>query len=430
MSQGGTLKLTRRRLSAAFAATAAGLAAPRYLRAAARPRVVVIGGGPGGATVSRYLAKDSANAIDVTLIEDSPSFTTCFFSNLYLGGFRSFESITHSYDRLEAGYGISKITARATAVDRDNRAVILADGSKLPYDRLVISPGIDFIWDSVPGYSEEAALIAPHAWKAGPQTKLLHDRLHALEDGQVIIVVAPPNPYRCPPAPYERVSVMAHVLKSRGFTNNRIVIIDAKYDFSKQALFYEGWESHYPGMIEWLAPDIHGGVLSVDAAAGKVVTDFDTFEGALLNIIPAQKAGAIAHAAGLADDSGFCPIEADSMRAKADPMIYVLGDAAIAGDMPKSGFGANSQAKVAAMTIRAELLQSKRFPARYSNTCWSLIAPDDAVKVGAEYAPVDGKITSVSSFISQPHEDPSLRKANAEEASGWYAGMIADTFGG
>ena len=422
--------ISRRRLAALTAGAVAGIAMPNCVQAAARPRVVVIGGGPGGATAARYLAKDSGNAIDVTLIDDSAEFTTCFFSNLYLGGLRSFESITHGYDRLEAGYGISKITARAIAVDPDRKEVVLVDGTKVPYDRLVLSPGIDLIWDSVPGYSEAAALIAPHAWKAGPQTRLLHDRLHALEDGQAIVVVAPPNPYRCPPAPYERVSMMAHVLKAKGLTNSRITIIDAKDGFSKQALFFEGWESRYPGMIEWLAPDIHGGVLSVDAERGHVVTDFDTFDGALLNIIPAQKAGAIAHAAALTDESGFCPIDAQSMRSLADPAIYVLGDAAIAGDMPKSGFGANSQAKVAAMAIRAELLGSRAFPARYSNTCWSLIAPDDAVKVGAEYAPTDGRIAAISSFISQTHEDAALRKANAEEAQGWYTGMIADTFGG
>jgi NADPH-dependent 2,4-dienoyl-CoA reductase/sulfur reductase-like enzyme len=422
--------LSRRRFGLVAGTAIASLAMPAYLRAQAKPRVVVIGGGAGGATAARYIAKDSEGAIDVTLIEDSEKFTTCFFSNLYLGGYRDFDSINHGYDKLQANYGITKVTARAAAVDRDKREVTLQDGSKIAYDRLVVSPGIDIVWDSVPGYSEEAAEIAPHAWKAGPQTQLLHDRLNALKDGENIVMVAPPNPYRCPPGPYERISMMAHVLKAKGYTNSKIFVLDPKDKFSKQGLFQEGWENHYPGMVEWMGPDVHGGVKSVDAKAGSVETDLDTFQGALINIIPAQKAGAIAQAAGLADDKGFCPIDAASMRSTMDANIFVLGDAAIAGDMPKSAFSANSQAKVAAMNIRADLLGSKAFPARYSNTCWSLIETDDGVKVGAQYEPKDGKIASVSNFVSQAGEDAATRKATYEESLGWYAGITADMFGG
>ena len=175
-------------------------------------------------------------------------------------------------------------------------------------------------------------------------------------------MVAPPNPYRCPPGPYERISMMAHVLKAKGYKNSKIIVLDPKDKFSKQGLFQEGWENHYPGMVEWMAPDVHGGIKSVDVKAGTVETDLDTFQGALLNIIPAQKAGAIARAAGLADDKGFCPIDAASMRSTMDPNIFVLGDAAIAGDMPKSAFSANSQAKVAAMNIRADLARRQGLP--------------------------------------------------------------------
>jgi NADPH-dependent 2,4-dienoyl-CoA reductase/sulfur reductase-like enzyme len=420
--------ITRRRFGLLTGAGTATLAMPRYLRAQEKPKVVVVGGGPGGATAARYIAKDSEGAIDVTLIDPAEQYTTCFFSNLFLGGYRSFDSITHSYDKLESDYGITKVTGMAVAVDRDARTVRMADGSTIPYDRLVISPGIDLIYDSVEGYSEEAAEIAPHAYKAGPQTLLLKAELDAIENGQQIVIVPPPNPYRCPPAPYERASMMAHLLKSNG-VDAKIIILDPKEKFSKQGLFQEGWEKYYPGMIEWYGPTVHGGIGAADVVAGTVETDLDTFRGDLLNIIPAQKAGAIASQAGLTDESGFCPIDGETMRSTEDENIYVLGDASIAGAMPKSAFGANSQAKVAAMTIRGELTGSKVFPARYSNTCWSLIETDDAVKVGAQYVPQDGKIVSTHSFISQTDENAAIRKANYEESVGWYKGITTDIFG-
>jgi NADPH-dependent 2,4-dienoyl-CoA reductase/sulfur reductase-like enzyme len=421
--------LTRRQFGLFAGASAAALSLPTYLRAQGKPRVVVIGGGAGGATAARYIAKDSDGAIDVTLIDDSEMFTTCFFSNLYVGGYRSFESITHSYDTLQSSYGITKVTGRASSVDRAAKTVMMADGSTIPYDRLVVSPGIDLIWDSVPGYSEELSEIAPHAWKAGPQTQLLKAKLDAIENGQQILMVTPPNPYRCPPGPYERASMMAHVLKQKGFTDAKVIILDPKPKFSKQGVFQEGWEKYYPGMIEWYGPDVHGGIEGIDVNAGTVETGLDTFKGAMMNVIPAQKAGEIAASAGLTDDSGFCPIEAASMRSTVDEAIFVIGDACIAGDMPKSGFSANSQAKVAAMNIRGDLIGSKVFPAKYANTCWSLIETGDAIKVGAQYAPGDGKIASTQSFISQMNEEDALRKANYEESVGWYAGITADMFG-
>lgn len=421
--------LTRRQFGLLLGAGASSLAMPAYLRAQERPRVVVVGGGPGGATVAKYVARDSQGAIDVTLINDTETFTTCFFSNLYLGDFQTFEQITHSYRQLASNYGITKLTGRAVSVDRDAKTVTLADGATVAYDRLVLAPGIDVIYDSVPGYSKEAAQIAPHAWRAGPQTQLLKEKLEAVEDGQNIVMVAPPNPFRCPPGPYERISMFAHVLKKKGFTRSKIFVLDYKENFSKQGLFTEGWEKHYPGVIEWYGPDVHGGVKNVDAAAGTVETDLDTFEGALLNIIPAQRAGAIAAAAGVTNEAGWCPIDENSMRSTVDESIYVLGDASIAGEMPKSGFSANSQAKVAAVNIRADLTDSRAFPARYSNTCWSLIETDDGVKVGAQYEPQDGKITAVETFISQTGESEELRKETYEESIGWYAGIIEDTFG-
>jgi sulfide dehydrogenase [flavocytochrome c] flavoprotein chain len=424
-------RLTRRGFQGLFGASALswGLSARSpALFGQGKPRVAVIGGGPGGATAARYIAKDSKGAIEVTLIEPKTEFSTCFFSNLYLGGYRSWESITHSYATLASANGIKLVHQMADSVDREKKEVVLADGSRVPYDRLVVSPGISINYDSVPGYSEAAAEAMPHAWQAGPQTRLLKTKLDALKDGGTIVMVAPPNPYRCPPGPYERVSMMAHVLKSTGRAKSKIVILDPKDKFSKQAVFIEGWEKHYPGMIEWIAPDVHGGIKGIDAAKMEVATGLDIFKGALINVIPAQKAGAIAQKAGLADDKGYCPIDPETMASKADANIHVVGDACIAGDMPKSAFSANSQAKVAAMAVRAALTGSQAFPAKFANTCWSLIETDDAVKVGGVYAPKEGKITVGDNFVSKTGEDAALRKANADEALGWYDGLTADMF--
>lgn len=422
--------ITRRHFTKLLGLGTASVLAPPSLLGQAKPKVVVIGGGAGGATLARYVAKDSEGAIDVTLIEDSKRYTTCFFSNLYVGDVRDFESITHDYDTLSSMEGLTIVSDRASGIDRDAKTVSLAGGGSVPYDRLVVSPGIDLIYDSVPGYSEAAAQIAPHAWQGGPQTELLKSKLDALENGQNIVMVAPPNPYRCPPGPYERVSMMAHMLKTKGFTDSTITILDVKPKFSKQGLFSQGWETHYEGMIEWLPPEIHGGILQVDAAAGTVETDLDTFEGALLNIIPAQRAGAIAIDAGLANDSGFCPIEATSMRSTIDQNIFVIGDASIAGAMPKSAFSANSQAKVAALNIRGDLLDARVFPAKYANTCWSLISPDNGVKVGAQYeAGEDGTIVSTSKFLSEADEDEDVRATTYLESVSWYDSITTDMFG-
>jgi len=411
---------------AAFASL--GLVAPAIAQGA-KPRVVVIGGGAGGATAARYIAKDSEGKIAVTLVEENANYQTCFHSNLFLGGFRDYASIQHSYGNLPK-QGVNVVRARATVIDRDKKEVVLSNGQRLPYDRCVVSPGIDLRYDSVPGWSKAAEDAMPHAWKPGAQTRLLKRRLDAVPDGGNIIMIAPPNPFRCPPGPYERVSMMAHALKRTGRTRSKIFIIDPKESFSKQGLFQEGWEKHYGGLVEWLGPEIHDGIKSVDPKTNTVVTGFETYRNAaLVNVIPAQWAGAIARDSKLANDAGYCPIKSESMQSTMDPNIYVLGDSAIAGDMPKSAFSANSQAKVAANAIRGELTGSRVFPARYTNTCWSLIETDDTVKVGGTFEPKDGKIASVTPFISKTGEPADLRKQTQAENMGWYAGIIADMFG-
>lgn len=419
--------LNRRMFISTGLATSALLYAPAVL-GQAKPKVVVIGGGAGGATAARYLAKDSAGALDVTLVEANPIYTTCFFSNLYIGGFREFESLQHGYDKVAAG-GVTVINDLATAVDRAAKTVTLAGGQVLPYDRLVLSPGIDFKEGSVPGWSAEThAEIMPHAYKAGPQTQLLKSMVDSMPQGGTFAMVAPPNPYRCPPGPYERISMVAHVLKHKNPTA-KILVLDPKDKFSKQSLFEEGWAKHYEGMVEWVGPEFGGGNVEVRPETMEVVVEGEVTKVDCCNVIPGQIAGQIAAIAGVTDDKGWAPVDPFSMKSKTDENVFVLGDSSAQGDMPKSGFAANSQAKVASMTIRSELTGSQAFPAKYTNTCWSLLAPEDGVKVGASYEPTAEKIASADSFVSATGEDAALRKATYEESLGWYAGITADMFG-
>ena len=421
--------LSRRRfLASAAAATTAvsALSAPGVL-AQGRPRVVVVGGGAGGATAARYIARDSDGAVDVTLVEPTRAYYSCFFSNLYLGGFRDFASIGHSYGALAANHGINVVHDWAVSIDRDARSVGLAGGGSLGYDRLVLSPGIDFREGSVPGWDLSQQNRMPHAYKAGSQTQLLRAQIEAMREGGVYCMVAPPNPFRCPPGPYERISMVAHVLKQANPTA-KILIADPKEKFSKQGLFEDGWQRHYPGMIERVGPDFGGGNVEVRPDAMEVAIDGEVTKVDVCNVIPAQQSGRIAALAGITDESGWAPVVPHTMQSRADENIHVLGDAALQGDMPKSGFSANSQAKVCSMAVRGALTGSSVFPARYTNTCWSLIGTDDGVKVGASYEATDEKIAKTDGFISQTGESAELRKATFEESLGWYAAITGDMF--
>jgi NADPH-dependent 2,4-dienoyl-CoA reductase/sulfur reductase-like enzyme len=419
------MEFNRRAFLGSAAATAGVLAAP-MVRAQGKPRVVVIGGGAGGATAARYIAKDSAGAIDVTLVEPSRTYYTCYFSNLYLGGFRTMESLGHSYGTLAAAYGINVVHDWAIGVDRDAKTVTLAGGASLPYDRLILSPGIDFVDGAVEGWGVSAQNAMPHAYKAGSQTELLKAQVLAMPQGGTFAMVAPPNPYRCPPGPYERVSMVAHLLKQTNPTA-KILIADPKESFSKQGLFEEGWNAHYAGMIERVGPDFGGAVVAVDPVAMTLSIDGVVNSVDVCNVIPAMKAGRIAEIAGITEGN-WAPVNAADMSSKMDENIHVLGDAAAQGDMPKSGFSANSQAKVCANAVRGALTGSTIFPARFANTCWSLIAPNDGVKVGATYEATDEKIASVAGFVSATGESDEVRQATYQESIGWYDGIVSDMF--
>lgn len=421
------MTLNRRKFIGSTAAVAAVLSAPMVKAAHhGKPRVVVVGGGAGGATAARYIAKDSKGAIDVTLIEPTRMYYTCFFSNLYLGGFKDIEDIGHSYGSLAAS-GVNVVHDWAVGVDRDAKTVALAGGGSVPYDKLILSPGIDFVEGAVQGWDLSAQNAMPHAYKAGSQSELLKAQLMAMPEGGTFAMVAPPNPYRCPPGPYERVSMVAHFLKEHNPTA-KIIVADPKEKFSKMALFQEGWNNHYAGMVDWIGADFGGGDVSVDPHAMTVTIDGEETKVDVCNVIPAMKAGRIADLAGVTDGN-WAPVNAADMSTKADADVYVLGDASSQGDMPKSGFSANSQAKVCANAVRGALTGSKVFPAKFSNTCWSLIAPNDGVKVGATYEATPEKIAKVDGFISQTGETSDVRKATYEESEGWYTGITSDMMG-
>ncbi|MDB3864807.1 NAD(P)/FAD-dependent oxidoreductase [Amylibacter sp.] len=421
------MKINRRIFMGNSVIAASTLAAPTvFADGHAKPRVVVVGGGAGGATAARYIAKDSKGKIDVTLVEPSRMYYTCFFSNLYLGGVKSIDDLGHSYGKM-AARGVNVVHDWAVGVDRDSKTVSLASGSSVPYDKLILSPGIDFIDGAVEGWNLSSQNAMPHAYKGGSQTELLKAQIASMPQGGTYAMVAPPNPYRCPPGPYERVSMVAHYLKSNNPTA-KIIVADPKPKFSKQGLFQEGWAKHYDGMIEWISSDFGGGNVSVNPNEMTVSIDGETVKVDVCNVIPAMKAGRIAELAGVTEGN-FAPVNASDMSTKANADIYVLGDASQQGDMPKSGFSANSQAKVCANAVRGSLTGSKVFPAKFSNTCWSLVHANDGIKVGATYKATAEKIAKVDGFISATNESAELRKATYEESEGWYAGITADMFG-
>jgi NADPH-dependent 2,4-dienoyl-CoA reductase/sulfur reductase-like enzyme len=394
-------------------------------------KVVIVGGGAGGATVARVL-KSEAPQLDVTLVEAHPIYTSCFNSNHYLGGFRTIASLQHSYEGLRR-LGVEVVIDSASGIDPAKKAVTLAGGTTLSYDRLVLSPGIDFRYDAIEGYSPDAAEVMPHAWKAGPQTLLLMRQLEAMEDGGVVVMAVPANPYRCPPGPYERACMIAHFLKTKK-PKSKLVVFDAKTMFSKQPAFEEAFAKYYEDIIDLhLTDEIDDfRVTRVDTKTMEVFAKSGArLKAAVANIIPPQTAGVIALKTGCAEGD-WCPILPENFASAKVKDVYVLGDSAIAADMPKSAFSANSQGKAAAADILAELAGKERFPPRYRNTCWSLIAEGDSIKIGASYKPAekDGKafLEPGGGFVSQPGEDARVRKQNYDESRAWYQAISADTF--
>jgi sulfide dehydrogenase [flavocytochrome c] flavoprotein subunit len=425
-------KFSRRRwlATAGQAALAAGwsVSAPTFSQQSAG-RVVVVGGGFGGATAAKYI-KQRNPRIDVTLIEPAQKFYTCPFTNLYLGGLRTFEAQGHGFDELRS-MGVRVVHDVAQSADGAAKTLKLAGGQTLAYDKLVLSPGIDFLWNKLEGYDEAASLLAPHAWKAGVQTTLLKKQLDAMPDGGTFVMVAPANPYRCPPGPYERISMVAHYFKTQK-PKSKILVLDAKDTFSKQGLFLDGWKRFYGDMVEWVPAGKDGNVIRVDAKNLSVETDFGKIhKAAVLNVIPPQKAGAIAERAGVANKSGWVPVKPDTFESTQVKDVYVVGDATIAAPMPKSGFCANAQGKVAAAAIVNALAGQPAAAASWSNTCYSLVAPDYGISVAGVYQVTDGKIVEVkgSGGVSPREASDAVRKLEALHGVAWYNAIARDTWG-
>jgi len=405
-----------------------GLPANRQSFAQAQPRVVVVGGGFGGASVARWLRRIDP-AIAVTLIERNARFVTCPFSNAVIAGLREIDSITFGYDGVRRA-GVEVIQGEVIGIDAGSRAVRVAGGASVTYDRLVLAPGIQLVWGAMQGYDEAASEVMPHAWQAGPQTLLLRRRLEAMDDGGTVVIAVPDNPYRCPPGPYERASLIAWYLKNKK-PRSKLIVLDAKETFSKQPLFQEAWRTLYPGLIEWRPKSQSGRVVSVNAANGTLTTEFDDIRASVANVIPPQRAGQVAIALGLDQGRGFCAVDPKTFESRVQPGIHLIGDSIVPGGMPKSGFSANSQAKACARAVVGLLRGLPIEDSVLLNTCYSIAAPQYGFSIAGVFQPSDQGLTEVPGTVgtSALGLPSSARHLEADYGDSWYRNITDEMFG-
>ncbi len=428
------MKITRRGfVKGAGAATAVGMFGVPYLALGAAKKVVVVGGGTGGATAAKYL-RMADPSLDVTLIEADKYYHTCYLSNEVLSGVRSIDSIRFGFGGLQK-HGVKVVHDTVERIDTAKKRVIGSGGKQYPYDRCILSPGIDFRFEAIEGYDAGVAETIPHAWKAGPQTVTLRKQLTDMRDGGTVIIAPPENPFRCPPGPYERASQIAMYLQ-REKPKSKVLILDPKQKFSKQGLFKQGWKDLYGfgtgnSLIEWRGKQDEAGVVAVDAGSMTVTTAFgDEIKGDVLNIIPPQKAAKVAHASGLTDKSGWCPIDLHTFESSLQKGVHVIGDASIAKGMPKSGYSANSQAKVCAAAVAALLMGKEPGTPSYVNTCYSIVGKDYGISVAAVYrlAEDGSKITKVSGGLTPMDASAETRKREVAYAHSWFDNITSDIF--
>ncbi|MET4218046.1 sulfide dehydrogenase [flavocytochrome c] flavoprotein subunit [Bradyrhizobium sp. LB7.2] len=419
--------MTRRNAVLGITVAATSLAVPSILRAQSAGRVVVIGGGFGGAACARALKRAQAN-LQVILIEPNAIFTSCPFSNAVIAGLREIDAQQFGYDRLRAE-GVTVIGQAVTTIEPQLRSVITADGVALPYDRLVLSPGIDFHFEALPGYDDAASEKMPHAWKAGAQTLLLRRQLEAMPDGGTVAIAIPANPSRCPPAPYERASLIAHYLKTKK-RRSKVLILDAKDNFSQQRLFEKAWKELYGDMIERIGLSQGGRVTSVDPATRTIVTEFGNYTPDVANVIPPQRAGRIAEIAGAADATGWCPINPVTFESKLVRNIHVIGDACLGGGIPKSASAAGAQGKACAAAIVNLLAGRAPETPRLTGICYNIVAPGYGFSLAGNYQPKGDIFAEVEGGATSPVDAPrELRAREATEAERWFQTITADTFG-
>lgn len=421
--------------ASAVAAAVAGFPA---IALGAGKKVVVVGGGSGGATAAKYIRMLDPS-VEVTLIEQNKNYFTCYMSNEVLSGARGMDDIMHGYEGL-AKHGVKVVIDTVTAIDPAAKTIMTKGGQTFAYDRAVLSPGIDFKWETIEGYDATVAEKIPHAYQAGPQTIALRKQLEAMQDGGTVIIAAPGNPFRCPPGPYERASQIAMYLQAKK-PKSKVIILDSKPKFSKEGLFKQGWKDLYGfgtanSLIEW-----HGsteseanGVAEVNAAEMTVTTaSLNTVKGDVINIIPAQKAGKVAFMADV-NDGDWCPVNKKTFESTKHKGIHIIGDASIASDMPKSGYSANSQAKVCAAAV-VGMLDGKEDGGTpsYLNTCYSIVGKDYGISVAAVYRlnEVENQIAAVkgSGGLTPMDASAEARRREVEYAYSWYNNITTDIFG-
>ncbi|MBK1661391.1 NAD(P)/FAD-dependent oxidoreductase [Paracraurococcus ruber] len=422
------MPITRR---AALGASLAALAAPALSRAQGAARLLVIGGGFGGASAARF-ARTQYPELQVTLVEPLTRFVTCPYGNLLLGGYRQIGDITHSYDGLRAA-GIRILHDWAEGIDAAGKRVRLRGGETLAYDKLILSPGIAIRYGALPGYDEAAAQALPHAWVPGDgsQTLLLRRQLEAMEDGGVVGISIPANPFRCPPGPYERISMIAAYLK-RHKPRSKVLALDAKDAFSKQGLFQDGWKALYGDMVEWVPASKDGKVARVDPAAKVFETEFgERHRLAVGNVIPPQSAARIVLDSGLAAQTGWAEVDPRTLASRAAPDIHIIGDANNGAPMPKSGYIANSTAKQAVASAVAALRGEAPPEAVYFNTCYSHVGDDYGISIVGIFRPGPNGFVEVpnSGGVSPRGDLPEQRRLEAIHADTWYASITRDMFG-
>ena len=419
--------VTRRNAVLGITVAATSLAVPSILRAQSAGRVVVVGGGFGGAACARALKRADAK-LQVTLVEPNKTFVSCPFSNEVIAGLREIEAQQFGYDKL-AAEDITVVAQSATAIDTQKHSVTAADGTAFGYDRLVLSPGIDFHGEALPGYDDAASEKMPHAWKAGAQTLLLRKQLEAMADGGTVAIAIPANPSRCPPAPYERASLIAHYLKTNK-PRSKVLILDAKDNFSQQRLFEKAWKELYGDMIERIALSQGGRVTSVDPSIMTIVTEFGNYTPDVANVIPPQRAGRIAEIAGATDATGWCPIDPVTFQSKLVKNVHVIGDACLGGGIPKSASAASGQGKACAIAIVDLLAGRAPDTPRLTGVCYNTVAPGYGFSLAGNYQPKGDIFAEVEGGATSPVDAPrELRAREAAEAERWFQTITADTFG-
>jgi sulfide dehydrogenase [flavocytochrome c] flavoprotein chain len=409
------------------AAALACLASPALRVSAAgstAARVVVVGGGFAGGSCALQLRRLDP-ALSVTLVDPDASYVTCPMSNAVLGGLRTLTSITTTRGGL-AGAGVVLARDRVTGIDARAHRVRLQGGDALTYDRLVVAPGIRLLFGRPEGYDEAAALVMPHAWEAGAQTRLLARKLQALPPGGVVAISVPAGLMRCPPGPYERASLIANWLKQHR-PRGKVLIYDANNHFPRQDLFMSAWQERFPGMIEWISPRDGGEITRVDARSHTLFSSSGAHTVAVANVIPPQAPGLLAVDAGLASGHGWCPVRPQTFESELAGDVHVIGDACIAGAMPKAASAAHSQALQCAAAVVASLRGRETPASDLSSVCYSFMAADAALAMRAHFSVVDGDIRQLP---AGPNDAAAgFDAVQAREALEWYAQIRTASFG-